>query len=117
MIFAVSGLIGLFIPNQYLDLLFGIQGSADGRLWGRAFGAAAIGLAVVMWMVDQTTTRELRVGLIGAVLTYGLTGLGDVVSVLQGDFEPVAWIFVAFNAVMASVGVICFARLGQVPQE
>ena len=112
-IFAVSGLIGLLIPDQYLDLLFGIEGSVGGRLWGRGFGATAIGLAIVLWMVDQTSMRELRLGLAGAVVAFGLTGLGDLVSVLQSDFEPMAWAFVVFNAVMASLGAIYFALSGR----
>lgn len=103
-IFAVSGLIGLLMPDQYLDLFFGIEGSVGGRLWGRAFGAAAIGLVVVWWMADQNSTRELRLCLLGAVAAFGLTGLGDVVSIVQGDFTSVAWAFVALNAVMATFG-------------
>ncbi len=114
-IFAVSGVIGLIIPDQYLDVLFGIGGSVGGRLWGRGFGAAAIGLAVVLWMVDQTARREIRLGLVGAVVAYGLTGLGDVASVIQGDFAPVAWAFVAFNAGMASLGAIYLNRSSAVP--
>lgn len=116
-IFAVSGLIGLFLPDQYLDVLFGIEGSVGGRLWGRGFGAAALGLAVVLWVVDQTSTRQLRLGLIGAVVAYALTGLGDLVSVIQGDFEPVAWAFIAFHAAMAILGVIYLARSSPMPPE
>ncbi len=115
-IFAVSGLIGLLVPDQYLDVLFGIGGSVGGRLWGRGFGAAAIGLAVVLWMIDRTATRELRLGLAGSVVAYGLTGLGDVVSVTQGDFEPVAWTFVALNAVMAALGAIYLTRSNAKPE-
>ena len=100
---------------QYLDLLFGIEGSVGGRLWGRGFAAAALGLAVVLWVVDQTSTRELRLGLLGAVTAFALTGVGDVVSILQGDFEPVAWAFVAFHTVMATIGATYFARSGPVP--
>lgn len=115
-IFALSGLIGLFIPDQYLDVLFGIEGSVGGRLWGRPFGAAAIGLSVMLWMVEQST-RQLRLGLTGAIVAYGLTGLGDIVSVIQGDFEPVAWVFVAFNLVMATLGAIYLARPSPMPSE
>lgn len=116
-IFAVSGLIGLFIPDQYLDVLFGIEGSVGGRLWGRGFGATAIALAAMLWMVDHTATRELRLGFLGAIVAYGLTGLGDVVSVIQGDFEPVAWAFVAFHVSMASLGAIYMARSGPMPSR
>ncbi len=114
-IFAVSGVIGLIIPDQYLDALFGIGGSVGGRLWGRGFGAAALGLAVLLWMVDRTAPRELRLGLAGAVVVFGLTGLGDVISVIQGDFEPLAWAFVAFHAVMAALGAVYLARARPTP--
>ncbi len=116
-VFGVSGLIGLFLPDQYLDVLFGIGGSVGGRLWGRGFGAAAIALAAVWWMVDTTASRDLRLGLVGAIVAYGLTGLGDVVSVIQGDFGPVAWAFVAFHAVMAGLGAIYLTRSRSLPSE
>lgn len=114
-IFAVSGLIGLFMPDQYLDVFFGVEGSVGGRLWGRGFGAAALGLAIVLWVVDQTSKAELRLGLLGAVVAFALTGLGDVVSILQGDFESVAWAFVAFNAAMATIGTLYLAKSGRMP--
>lgn len=112
-IFAISGLIGLLMSDQYLDVLFGIDGSVGGRLWGRGFGAAAIGLAIVLWMTDQSSTRELRLGFLGAAAAFALTGLGDVVSVLRGDLEPIAWAFVALNAAMATLGAIYFALSGR----
>ena len=71
----------------------------------------------MLWVVDQTSTRQLRLGLIGAVVAYALTGLGDLVSVIQGDFEPVAWAFIAFHAAMAILGVVYLARSSTMPPE
>lgn len=104
-IFIASGLIGIVIPDQYIALV-GVDPSVGGRLWGRAFGAASLAIWTMFWMMDPVAhRRERRIGAIGAVLAFGLTGLTDVVSVIGGDLPSYGWGFVVFNAAMAALAL------------
>lgn len=99
-VFVLSGFLGLVLADEYISLL-GADSSVGGRLWGRAFGAASVAIGVMFWMTDPSRDRRSkRVGAVGAALAFGLTGFGDVVSVLAGDMLTYAWAFVAFNAAM-----------------
>ena len=100
----VFGIIGLVFPDEYISLL-GVDASAGGRLWGRAFGAVSVGFGVMFWMMNPSGPRARRIGAVGAALAFGLTGLGDVVSVLTGDLPTYGWGFVAFNAVMVGLAL------------
>jgi hypothetical protein len=99
-IFIGLGVVAAVAPDQYISLL-GVDPSVGGRLWGRAFGAASLGLGVVFWLIDPVAERrERRIAAIGAVLAFGFTALTDVVSVVGGDLPAYGWGFVAFNVVM-----------------
>ena len=104
-VFIVSGFLGLVLADQYISLL-SADASAGGRLWGRAFGAVSVGFGVMFWMMNPSgDQRARRIGAVGAALAFGLTGLGDVVSVLTGDLPTYGWGFVAFNAVMVGLAL------------
>ena len=98
-LFIVSGFLGLVLPDPYISLL-GAEASAGGRLWGRAFGAVSIGIGTMFWMLDPSRDRMRRIGAAGAALSFGITGTGDVVSVIGGDLPAYGWGFVAFNGAM-----------------
>ena len=104
-IFLVGGVIGLVIPDQYIAIL-DVDASVGGRLWGRAFGGVSVGFGAMLWMIDPSNDHlGRRIGAVGALLAFGLTGLGDVVSLIQGDLPPLGWAFVAFNAVMTGFAI------------
>lgn len=108
LVFIVSGLLGLVLPDQYMSLM-DVGASVGGRLWGRAFGAVSVALGVMFWMMDPSgDPRARRVGAIGAALAFGLTGIGDVVSLVTGDFAAYAWAFVAFNAVVVALALALY---------
>lgn len=68
LIFVASASLGAAFPDACIALL-GSDASTDGRLWGRAFGAAAAGAAVA----------------------FAITGLADANSVVSGDLPPYGW--------------------------
>lgn len=104
-VFILSGFLGLVFADQYISLL-SADASVGGRLWGRAFGAVSAGFGVMFWMMDPSSDqRARRIGAVGAALAFGLTGLGDVVSVLAGDLPAYGWAFVVFNAVMVGLAL------------
>jgi len=99
------GLLSLIWPDQYISLL-GADASVGGRLWGRAFGAVSLSFGVMFWMMDPSgDQRARRIGAIGAGLAFGLTGIGDVISLIAGDLPAYGWGFVAFNAVMVALAL------------
>jgi hypothetical protein len=96
----VAGLFGLVFPDQYSSLL-GAEVSIGGRVWARGFGAVSVGFGALFWMIEPSSDqRERRAGAIGAALAFGLTGIGDVVSLLAGDSPTYTLVLVAFNVVM-----------------
>ena len=104
-VFVVSGLLGLILPDQYMSLM-DVGPSVGGRLWGRAFGAVAIAFGAMFWMMDPGGDRRARMtGALGAALAFGLTGVGDAISVLTGDLPAFGWGFVAFHAVMTGLAL------------
>jgi hypothetical protein len=104
-VYILSGIIGLVFADQYVSLM-GVDASVGGRLWGRAFGAVSVGFGVLYWVMNPSDDRRFRkIGAIGAVLTFGLTGLTDIVSVLAADLPAYGWAFVAFNAVMVALAL------------
>jgi hypothetical protein len=102
-VFLVFGVIALAVPDRYVALL-GADASVGGRLWGRAFGAAAVTLGACLWELSRGDPAELRLAARAAVLVFGLTGLADLLAVVQGDLPTIGWVFVAFNAAMAGLG-------------
>lgn len=99
------GIIGMGFVDQY-DSLLGVEASVGGRLWGRGFGATAVGFGVMLWMLDPASDqRQRKIGAIGAALAFGLTGLTDVISVVTGDMPVYGWAFVALNAVLAGLAL------------
>lgn len=104
-IFLAFGIVAAIAPDQYISLL-DVDASIGGRLWGRGFGAASLGLGAMFWLIDPVAQRrERRIGAISAVLVFGVTALTDVVSVVGGDLPTYGWSFVAFNAVMVVLAV------------
>lgn len=104
-VFIVSGLLGLIFPDQYMSLM-DIGASVGGRLWGRAFGAVSLGFGAMFWVMDPGGDQRVRkTGAIGAALAFGLTGIGDVVSLVTGDLPAYGWGFVAFHAVMVGLAL------------
>lgn len=115
-IYLMSALIGVVIPDPYIQLL-SVEASTGGRLWGRAFGAVAAGFAVILFTLDPHDSHQRKIGLIGAVIAYTLTGLTDIVSVIQGDLPPYGWGFVAFNALMTGLGIYYLNRPANEPDR
>lgn len=104
-IFILSGFLGLLLADQYISLL-SADASVDGRLWGRAFGAVSVAVGVMFWIIDPSDDQRARqVGGAVAALAFGLTGIGDVVSVLGGDMPAYGWAFVGFNAAMVALAI------------
>jgi predicted membrane channel-forming protein YqfA (hemolysin III family) len=104
-VFILSGILGLVFADQYISLL-SADGSVGGRLWGRAFGAVSFAFGVMYWMMDPSGDQRARwIGAVGAALAFGLTGLGDFVSVLGGDLPAYGWAFVVFHAVMIGLAL------------
>jgi len=105
-IFVAFGIVAAIAPDQYISLL-NVDASVGGRLWGRAFGAASLGLGVMFWLINPVAQRrERRIGAIGAAVVFGATGMTDIVSVVSGDLPPYGWGFVAFNMVMVLLAVL-----------
>jgi len=104
-IYILSGILGLFFADQYISLL-DADASTGGRLWARAFGAVSVGFGVMYWMMNPSKDQRARkIGAVGAALTFGLTGLTDLISVLTGDLPPVGWGFIAFHVVMVGLAI------------
>ena len=82
-VFLIFGVIALVVPDGYLALL-GADASVGGRLWGRAFGAAAVTFGAVLWELSRGDPAGVRLAARAAVLVFGLTGLADLLSVVQG---------------------------------
>jgi hypothetical protein len=101
--FIVSALLGLIFPDQYVSPM-DVDASVGGRVWGRAFGAVSLGLGAMLWMMGPSgDQRAMRIGGIAAALAFGLTGIGDAVSVIAGHLPAYGWGFVAFHAVMGGL--------------
>jgi len=101
----VVGLLGLVFPDQYSSML-GVEASVGGRVWARGFGAVSVGFGAVFWILEPSSDqRARRAGAIGAALAFGLTGIGDVISLVAGDMPTYAWALVAFNVVMVALAL------------
>lgn len=105
LVFVAFGAVASVMPDLYIALL-DVAASAGGRLWGRAFGAASLGLGAIFWMIDPAIQRERRIGAIGAVLVFGVTALTDAISVVGGDLPTYGWGFVVFNGLMVFLALI-----------
>jgi hypothetical protein len=95
-----AGLFGLVLPDLYSSLL-GVEASVGGRVWARGFGAVSVAFGAIIWLLEPSSDqRTRRAAATGAALAFGLTGIGDIVSLVAGDSPINAWALVAFNAVM-----------------
>ena len=104
-IFILSGVLGLVLADQYISLL-SADASVGGRLWGRAFGAVSGAVGVMFWVIDPSGDKRARqVGGVVAALAFGLTGIGDAVSVLGGDMPAYGLAFVGFYAAMVALAL------------
>jgi hypothetical protein len=111
-VFLVFGVIAAAVPDGYIVLL-GADASVGGRLWGRAFGAVAVAFGAVLWELPRKGPSGVRLAARAAVVAFGLTGLVDLLSVLQSDLPTIGWGFVAFNAAMAGLGASYAATAGR----
>jgi hypothetical protein len=90
--------------------LLDVEASTGGRLWGRGFGAAALGFGWVLWVLDPSVDRERRVAASGAAVAFIATALTDAAGTVSREFtSPLGWTFVAFNTVMAVLAVLVVA--------
>jgi hypothetical protein len=95
-----AGLFGLVLPDLYSSLL-GVAASVGGRVWARGFGAVSVGFGAIFWLIEPSRDqRTKRAAAIAAALAFGLTGAGDIISLVAGESPSYAWALVAFNALM-----------------
>jgi hypothetical protein len=90
--------------------------SVSGRVWARGFGAVSVGFGAMFWMLEPSSDqRARRAGAIGAALVFGLTGIGDVISLVASEMPTYAWALVAFNVVMVALAL--YTLLSPAPSE
>lgn len=113
----VAGLFGLVFPDLYSSLL-GVEASMGGRVWARGFGAVSVGFGAIFWLLEPSSDqRTRRAAAIAAALAFGLTGIGDVVSLAAGDSPTYAWALVAFNALMLALALFWMLTPSQTTNE
>jgi hypothetical protein len=100
-----AGLFGLVFPDLYSSLL-GVEANVAGRVWARGFGAVSVGFGAILWLSEPSSDqRTRRSAAVGAALAFGLTGVGDVVSLVAGDSPTYTWALAAFNALMVALAL------------
>jgi hypothetical protein len=109
-IFGVFG-AGLAIAPAPFMQPFGLSFDAAGTLMSRVLGAALIAFAIVLWLSRGAEPAAVRPLLIGG-FAYNLIDLPiNVVAILAGAMNALAWINVGLHlALVAGFGWFAFSR-------
>ena len=101
----------LFFPNQLL-LLFGLEPNESAVFMTRRFGIALLGYVVIFWMLKSSTlSREIRVIMIGALITISLSAVIILTGIINGTLSSSGWmIFVPATLLALGFGYLLLIR-------
>jgi uncharacterized membrane protein len=97
----VFGIAFIFVPSQVYSQ-YGIESNLNLNYMGQIFGAALVGLAIIAWLVRNTTDPVARRAVVVAFFLSEAVGfIVSLIAQIRGAMNALGWSVVAIYLLLA----------------